>query len=137
MPHVCPYLCSEIVTVTYEDHPGGIRQTLANLEEIASDQAVLLIEDPPCLGAPLSLAIQGRDLFGVVRSRMHDAVLGWFAIISLDAASRWSPDWFAPQHLLAVCGCSPEACTNTKARYLESAQNTEENIPVNSVVLEA
>jgi hypothetical protein len=137
MTHSCHYLCSEIVTVTFEDQPGEIRQMIANLEEIASDKAVLLVDEPPSLGAPISLAVQGRDLFGTVRARLHDAALGWFAIISLDAASEWCHDWFAPKHLLPVCGCSQEASTNSKARYLESTRNTEENVPVNFVVSEA
>jgi hypothetical protein len=137
MPHTCHYLCSEIVTVMCEDQPGEIRQTVATLEEIANDQAVLLVEEPPSLGAPISLAIQGRDLFGVVRARLHDAALGWFAIVSLDAASRWCREWFVPKHLLAVCGCSQEGLTGTKARYLESTRNTEENVPVSFVVSEA
>lgn len=127
-------MCSEMITVAYEDQPGEIRQAVANLEEIASGQAVVLIEDPPNLGAPISLAIQGHDLFGMIRARVHDSVLGWFVFVSLDAASRWSPDWFAPNHLLAVGVCSPEGSTNTKVRYLENAQNTEENVPVHSVV---
>jgi hypothetical protein len=137
MPHTCHFLCSEIVTVTCENQPGEIRQMIATLEEIASDQAVLLVDEPPNLGAPISLAIQGRDLYGVVRARLHDAVLGWFAIVSLDAASRWCRDWFAPKHLLAVCGCSPEGLTGTKVPYLESTRNTEENVPVSFVVSEA
>ena len=99
MTHVCHYLCSEIVTVTYEHQPGEIHQTIANLEEIASDEAVLLVDEPPNLGTPICLAIQGRDLFGVVQARLHDAALGWFAIVSLDAASRWRRKWFAPKHL--------------------------------------
>lgn len=137
MKHVCQYLCSEIVTVTYEEPPGEIRQTIANLEEIASDKAVLLVDEPPNLGTPISLAIQGRDLFGVVRARLHDAALGWFAIISLDGASEWCQELFTPKHLLEVCGCSQEGSRNTKARYLDSMRNTEENVPVNFVVSEA
>lgn len=137
MPHTCHYLCSEMITVTFEQQPGQIRQTVANLEEIASDQAVLLVPEPPRPGTPISLAIQGRDLFGVVRDRLHDASLGWFAFISLDAASTWTREWFAPKHLLAMCGCSQEALTRPKARYLESTSDAEENVPVNFVVSEA
>ena len=37
MVHSCQYLCSELVTVTYEEQPGEIRQTTANLEEISTD----------------------------------------------------------------------------------------------------
>jgi hypothetical protein len=137
MPHVCHYLCSEIVTVTYEEEPHKLRQMTANLEEIASDVAVLLVEEPPSLGTPISLSIQGRDLFGVVGARLHDATLGWFVIISLDATSRWSRGWFAPKHLFAVCECSPKSSTGARALYLENTRNAEENVPVNSLASEA
>lgn len=133
MTHVCHYLCSELVTVTYENQPGEIRQTIANLEEIASDKAVFLVEEPPSLGTPISLAIQGRDLFGVVRARLHDAALGWFAIISLDAASEWCREWFAPKHLLAACGCSRQDSTSAKVPCLARTRNAEENVPVSFV----
>lgn len=137
MTHVCHYLCSEIVTVTYEDQAGEIRQTIANLEEISSDKAVLLVEEPPHLEATISLAIQGRDLFGVVRARLHNTALGWFAIVSLDAASRWGREWFVPKHLLAVCGCSQETFRSAKVRDLDRTRNAEENVPVNFVVSQA
>jgi hypothetical protein len=136
MTHACHYLCSEIITVTYEDECGEIRQTIANLEEIWSDEAVLLIEEPPSLGKPISLAIQGSDLFGVIGARVHDAALGWFAIVSLDVASRWKREWFAPKHLLATCECFLEGCTSAKAQYLDRTKNAEENVPVSFVVSE-
>jgi hypothetical protein len=137
MVHTCQYLCSELVTVTYEEQPGEIRQTIANLEEISTDCAVVLLEEKPTLGASISLAIKGRDLFGVIGARMHDATLGWFAIVALDATSLWNREWFSPKHLLEICGCSLEGATRAKARSLENTRNTEENVPVSFVALEA
>ena len=137
MIHSCQFLCSELVTVTFEQQPGEIRQTVANLEEISTDSAVVLLDEKPNLGASISLSIKGRDLFGVVKGCLHDAALGWFAIIALDAASLWSRDWFSPKHLLAMCMCSLEGATHTKARALENTRNTEEIVPVNFVVSEA
>lgn len=135
--HSCQYLCSELVTVTYEHQPGEIRQTVANLEEISTETAVVLLEEEPDLGVSISLAVKGCDLFGVVSARIHDAVLGWYAIVALDAASLWSRGWFAPQHLLGTCDCSQKGARRTKARTLENTRNTEENVPVNSVLSEA
>jgi hypothetical protein len=137
MTHTCHYLCSEIVTVTYENETGEIRQAIANLEEIASDQAVLLFEQPPCLGASISLEIQGRDLFGIARALLHDAALGWFVTVSLDTSSRWSRAWFAPKHLLAVCGCTRKGMTSAKVRDLDPTRNAEENVPVSFIAAEA
>jgi hypothetical protein len=134
MDHSCQFLCSELITVTYEEQPGEIHQAVANLEEISAECAVVLLDEEPGLGSPISLAVKGRDLFGVVKARVYDAALGWFAIVGLDADSRWHRDWFSPKHLLDVCGCSQEGATCTKAPTLENTRNTEEILPVNFVV---
>jgi hypothetical protein len=131
------YLCSELVTVTYERQPGEIRQTVANLEEISTDTATVLLEEEPRLGASISLAIQGRDLFGVIASRVCDATLGWFITVTLDAASHWSRDWFTPTHLLDTCRNSLEGLTHDQARALASTSSAEENTPVNFVFSQA
>jgi hypothetical protein len=137
MDHSCQFLCSELVTVTYEEQPGEIRQTTANLEEISTTSAVVLLEEKPRLGATISLSIKNRDLFGVIKGSLYDAALGWFVIVALDAASLWNRDWFSPKHLLEICGCSLEQATRTKAQALENTRNTEENVPVSFVVSEA
>ncbi len=137
MVHSCQYLCSELVTVTYEEQPGEIRQTTANLEEISAECAVVLLEEKPSLGSTISLSVKGRDLFGVIKANLYDATLGWFAVVALDAASHWDPDWFSPKHLLEICGCSLEGATQAKAQALENTRNTEENVPVSFVVSEA
>jgi hypothetical protein len=137
MNHTCQFLCSELITVTYEDQPGEIRQTIANLEEISTDSAVVLLEEKPNVGASISLSVKGRDLFGVIKGSLYDAALGWFAIVALDTASLWSRNWFSPKHLFAMCMCSLEEATRTKAQALENTRNAEENVPVNFVVSEA
>jgi hypothetical protein len=133
MAHSCQYLCSELVTVTYEEQPGEIRQAIANLEEISTTSAVVLLEEKPSLGSSISLSIKNRDLFGVISASIYDATLGWFIVITLDAASMWHRDWFTPKHLLTMCTNSFEEATRTKAQALESTRNTEENVPVSFV----
>jgi hypothetical protein len=141
MLHSCQYLCSELVTVTYEDRPGQIRQTVANLEEISAQSALVLFEEEPILGAPISLTPQdslsakGRDLFGVIRGRLHDAALGWYAIVAFDGA--WSRDWFSPKHLLAICDCSSKGWSCSEVPTLERTRKAEEIMPVNFVLSEA
>jgi hypothetical protein len=137
MYHSCQFLCSELVTVTYEEQPGDIRQTVANLEEISSECAVVLLEDEPKVGSSISLAVKDRDLFGIIKACLYDAALGWYAVVRLDGASRWNRDWFSPKHLLEICGCSLEGATRTKAQTLENTRNTEEIVPVSFVVSEA
>jgi hypothetical protein len=137
MDHTCQFLCSELVTVTYEEQPGEIRQATANLEEISTTSAVVLLDEKPKLGASISLSIRNRDLFGVISATLYDATLGWFAIVALDAASLWNRQWITPKHLLEICACSLEGATGTKAHTLENTRNTEENVPVSFVVSEA
>jgi|HubBroStandDraft_1064217.scaffolds.fasta_scaffold889543_1 hypothetical protein len=127
MDHSCRYLCSELVTVIYEDYPGKLCQSTANLEEISLTSVMVLLDEKPRVGSPISVTAKGRDLFGLVTSRIYDAALGWFVTITLDADSTWRREWFSPKHLLAVCGCSAEGATQTKARALESSKVTEEN----------
>ena len=137
MDHSCQYLCSELATVTYEEQPGEIRQTTANLEEISTTCAVVLLEEKPKVGCPISLAIKGHDLFGEIKAILYDATLGWFTVVALDAGSVWCPEWFSPQHLLGMCMCSSADATPTKAQTLESTRNTEENVPVSFLVSQA
>ena len=137
MPHSCQYLCSELVTVTYEEQPGEIRQATANLEEISTTSAVVLLEEKPTLGSAISLAVKDRDLFGVITSSLYDATLGWFVTVTLDAASMWRREWLSPKHLLAMCACSFEGTTPSKAQALENTRDTEEIVPVRFVWSEA
>lgn len=137
MAHSHHYLCSELVTVTYEEEPGEIYQRTANLEEISSDSAVVLMDDKPRLGSSISLSLRGCDLFGVITARLHDVALGWYAVVLLDAETLWNREWVSPKHLLEICGCSLEGAMLPKALTLENTRNTEENVPVNFITAQA
>lgn len=133
MSHTCRYLCSEIVQAIFEPKPGEICQTTANLEEISATSAVVLMEERPRLGAPISLSIQDYDVFGVITSSDHHPALGWFATIALEPESSWNEQQVSPKHLLSICSCAGEDVTQTKAKTLEVLRNTEEIVPVKSV----
>jgi len=133
MIHSCHYLCSELVTVRYEEQPGDIRQAVANLEEISSDCAVVLLEEEPALGASISLEFHGRDLFGTISGRFQDTCLGWFARVAFEEGQCWDPKRAAPKHLLAICDCSWKGASEPKVGTLENSRNTEENVPVKSL----
>lgn len=124
------YLCSELITVTYEQRLGQIQQAIANLEEISTSAAVVLLDEKPRLGVPISLTIQGHDLFGVIASRVYDETLGWFTSVIFDAASEWSPELFTPDHLLDASGCSVEGATKAKVMTLGHGLSAEQNMPV-------
>jgi hypothetical protein len=127
MDHSQRYLCSELVTVTYEDCPGQLRQTTANLEEISPTNVTVLLDEKPRLGSAISLTVKGRDLFGLVTSRRHDTTQGCMVNITLDADSTWPREWFSSQRLLALCSCFNEDMTPAEALALEYAKVTEEN----------
>jgi hypothetical protein len=90
------YLCSELVNLTFSD---GWAQS-ANLEEIGENSALVLTEQPVPHGAKLNLNCGSHTLEGMAGACSFDQLLGYFVEIRLDPASRWSPQWFAPEHLL-------------------------------------
>jgi hypothetical protein len=101
------YLCSELVSVLYEDRQRQIHQTTANLEDISSGSAELLLFDNILQpGLPISFCAKDHDLYGVVQSCEQDPILGWFARIRLDKSSRWSCRKFIPEHFLPLRGRS-------------------------------
>ena len=100
---VCRYLCSELVRVFYEDGFSNIQRAVANLEEIASSDATLLMEERLEPGQPISLRAKGHDLNGVVESCELDQNLGWFIKVQFDFTSRWHGQMFVPEHFLAMC----------------------------------
>jgi hypothetical protein len=97
------HLCSELVSVLYEDHQRHVRQTTANLEDISSGSAELLLFDNILQpGSSISFCAKDHDLYGVVQSCEQDPILGWFARIRLDKSSRWSGREFIPKHFLPM-----------------------------------
>jgi hypothetical protein len=99
----CRYLCSELVHVLYEDHTGNTHQAVANLEEISSAEAILLVEEKPPSGLPISFSAKNHDLYGVVESSHLHPILGWFIKVKLDRSSRWHGRMFVPEHFIALC----------------------------------
>src|SRR5258708_29209674 len=97
------YLCSELVSILYEDGDRNVHQTTANLEDISSSSAELLLFDNILQpGLAISFCSKDHDLYGVVQSCEQDPILGWFARIGLDKSSQWSGRKFIPQHCLPL-----------------------------------
>ena|SRR5579872_3378027 len=102
------YLCSELVSVLYEDHSRNTRTAVANLEEISAAHATLLFDDPPQLGRPVAFAAKAQDLYGVVESIEVDQTLGCYTKVKLDPKSRWQGRLFVPEHFLALCASTSQ-----------------------------
>ena len=105
------YLCSEMVSVLFEDASQNTRQTLANLEDISSRSATLLCDEHLEPGLPVALCSKGHDLYGIVASATFERLLGWYVVLRLDLSSQWTRQWFVPEHLLCI-GAGPIAEAN-------------------------
>lgn len=95
-------LCSELVSVLYEDRSRKTRQTLANLEEISETSAVLCLEERVQRGRAISFRCRNHDLYGIVESCVAHPQLGFFVTMTLDKSSQWSEKWFTPTHLVSL-----------------------------------
>lgn len=73
----------------------------ANLEEIDESSALLLAETPITVGSRVRIRCKNWELRGIADSCRADQWLGFLVEIRLDADSRWSRQWFAPEHLLS------------------------------------
>jgi hypothetical protein len=96
------HLCSELVSICWEEETRGVRSATANLEAIAETEASVLSDIEIPLGKRLWIDCQGHRLQGVVRTSTFDPVLGYFIGVELDPESRWSEKWFTPAHLLKL-----------------------------------
>ena len=103
-----PHLCSELVTITGKLANGRVQSLRGNLEEIGEWSAVVLAERPWARGSQVSIKTDRQCLQGVVKSFDYDPTLGYFTTISLNAESRWSQEWFTPEHLLALWSLESE-----------------------------
>jgi len=95
-------LCSELVSVLYEDRSRKTRQLTGNLEEISQTSALVCLEERVQRGRAISFRCRQHDLYGVVESCIAHPQLGYFVTITLDKSSQWSEKWFTPAHLLSL-----------------------------------
>ena len=95
-------LCSQLVSVFHSNGSKPVPAVTANLEEIGDSSALLLMEKPMRMGSRLRINCKSRELRGTVESCRVNEWLGFFVEIRFDRDSRWSPQWFAPEHLLTL-----------------------------------
>ena len=92
--------CSELVAVVNVTRRGVAESVAGNLEEIGERSALVLAECPLPVASRVHIACREHVLRGVTRSCEFHRALGYFVEIEFAPASRWSPRWFAPLHLL-------------------------------------
>jgi hypothetical protein len=113
-----PYLCSELVSITKSGTPLSL-VVPGNLEAIGERSAMVLTEVPFKRGTKINITANSHVLRGNVERCRHDGPLGCFIEVRLDFESRWSEQWFKPQHLLAL-GTGKQGKCSSKALTLEN-----------------
>ena len=96
------YLCSQLVSVVIGEPEQNPRVALGNLEEIATDHALVLLDAPIAAGAQVIVKADKTDLRGHAAHWDFAPDLGYYIDVRLSDKSQWSPDVFSPDHLLAV-----------------------------------
>jgi hypothetical protein len=96
------HLCSELISVVCMNDDDSCSLVHGNLEEISETSAVVLLERVVRLGTKVELVCKTETLKGFVDAYSWDEHIGFFIEIRLDAESRWSPQWFAPEHFLSL-----------------------------------
>jgi len=91
--------CSELVSVV-RVRRGCAEAVPGNLEEIGERIALVLTETKVPAGSRVHIACKSHVLRGIVKSCRFDGVLGYLTEVHLAPASRWSREWFAPEHLM-------------------------------------
>ena len=94
--------CSELVSIVRVNGNGGLESVPGNLEEIDEYTAVVLSERPVPFASPVHVACSTHILRGVSRTCEFVPELGYFIKIDLAPSSRWSLQWFSPQHLMRL-----------------------------------
>jgi len=92
-------MCSELVTVFYQDSQGRSRRVVANLEDISLCGVCLLVDDPVPINSSLRICHPKGEFSGNVRYCLFREI-GYFLGVQFDEGSRWSPDVWRPRHLL-------------------------------------
>ena len=92
--------CSELVSVVRVNRNGASESVAGNLEEIAERSAIVLTECPLPIASRVHIACRTHVLRGTTKACKFDPALGYFIEIALAPASRWSPAWFSPCHLV-------------------------------------
>jgi hypothetical protein len=92
-------LCADLVQLIWCDYSGQEKRRIANLEDISSCGVSLQLEVPVHVGTHLRIVCDGAELAGTVRYALYrnDA---YFIGVELHEDSRWSIQYFVPEHLL-------------------------------------
>ena len=95
-------MCAELVKVRIEE-AGGVREEVANLEDISPSGACVQLEAAAREGADLEIVCSRCRLKGKVRY-CRFVEIGYDVGVAFDRPRAWDPRQFMPKHLLPVTG---------------------------------
>lgn len=93
-------MCAELVKVRIED-AGGVREEVANLEDISPSGACVQLEAAAREGADLEIVCSRCRLKGKVRY-CRFVEIGYDVGVAFDQPRAWDPRRFMPKHLLQL-----------------------------------
>src|ERR1700722_10423981 len=93
-------LCSEILNLHLKPKAGREREIEANLEEIWSTGALLLMDVRVPLTSAMWFTAGDRKFRGKVTARRFLKGLGYYVEVRFASNSYWSEQKYRPQHLL-------------------------------------
>lgn len=126
--HSYPHLCSELVWIAAGRADGERKIGNANLEAISERRLLLLAEEPIEHGADITICVRSYVLKGTASACCTDDLLGYYIEVRLAPESRWSEQWFRPEHMFTVAQETRGSATH-KQLALENASVTEELLP--------
>lgn len=99
------HFCSQLVTLRLSSQEAGEgRELTANIEEIASTEVCLNLEQPLAPGLSLQIAVSGRGatlyFTGTVVDCEEEPLTGFYVRVEFDPDCRWSPEVFEPRHMV-------------------------------------
>jgi hypothetical protein len=110
------YFCSNLITLQLPALESAEREVVGNLEEISTSKACVNVEEPIGEGLPLRLVCstgaKACEFPGQAVECRHDVHTGYYVSVRFDPGVRWSPEVYAPKHLVragALLPAGPEA----------------------------
>lgn len=115
------HFCSHLVSLRLSSQTAGDQRELtANIEEIASTEVCLNLEEPLAPGLCLRIAASngGATLYfsGTVVDCEEEPLTGFYVRVEFDPGCRWSPESFEPRHMIRADSVHTARTTATAAK---------------------
>ena len=93
-------LCAELVEVGWRDQTGQRHGAIANLEEISTQGASIILEAALSVGTTVQIRCLRGVFTGAVCYCHHEPDFGYVAGLEFVGGTRWDMRKYRPRHLL-------------------------------------